>query len=138
MKRCVPRRSAFRAKIDAGGEGLARAYLNRPDTIRQAARFVPNPYSTVPGARLYRTGDRGRYLPDGQLEFRGRVDHQVKLRGFRIELGEIEVVLCRHDAVRDAIVVAREERNREKRLVAYVVGEAETSELRNYLQATIT
>ena len=106
--------------------------LNRPDLT--ATRFVPNPYSTVPGARLYRTGDRGRDWPDGQLEFRGRVDHQVKLRGFRIELGEIEAVLCRHDAVRDAIVVAREERNREKRLVAYVVGEAETSELRNYLQ----
>ncbi|HJS24293.1 MAG TPA: amino acid adenylation domain-containing protein [Pyrinomonadaceae bacterium] len=119
-------------EIYSGGEGLARAYLNRPDLT--ATRFVPNPYSTVPGARLYRTGDRGRYLPDGQLEFLGRVDQQVKLRGFRIELGEIEAVLCRHDAVRDAIVVAREERNGEKRLVAYVVGEAETSVLRNYLQ----
>jgi amino acid adenylation domain-containing protein len=119
-------------EIYAGGEGLARAYLNRPDLT--ATRFVPNPYSTVPGVRLYRTGDRGRYLPDGQLEFLGRVDQQVKLRGFRIELGEIEAVLCRHDAVRDAIVVACEERNGEKRLVAYVVGEAETSQLRNYLQ----
>jgi amino acid adenylation domain-containing protein len=118
-------------EIYSGGEGLARAYLNRPDLT--ATRFVPNPYSTVPGARLYRTGDRGRYLPDGQLEFLGRVDHQVKLRGFRIELGEIEAVLCRHDAVRDAIVVAREESNGDKRLVAYVVGDAETSELRNYL-----
>jgi amino acid adenylation domain-containing protein len=114
-------------EIYAGGEGLARAYLNRPDLT--ATRFVPNPYSTVPGARLYRTGDHGRYLPDGQLEFLGRVDQQVKLRGFRIELGEIEAVLCRHDAVRDAIVVAHEQR-----LVAYVVGEAETSQLRNYLQ----
>jgi amino acid adenylation domain-containing protein len=123
-------------EIYSGGEGLARAYLNRPDLT--AAGFVPNPYSSVPGARLYRTGDRGRYLPDGQLEFLGRVDQQVKLRGFRIELGEIEAVLCRHEAVRDAIVVAREERNREKRLVAYVVGEAPTTELpgqlRNYLQ----
>jgi amino acid adenylation domain-containing protein len=122
-------------EIYAGGGGLARAYLNRPDLT--ATRFVPNPYSTVAGARLYRTGDRGRYLPDGQLEFLGRVDQQVKLRGFRIELGEIEAVLCRHDAVRDAIVVAREERN-EQRLVAYVVGEAPTTELpsqlRNYLQ----
>jgi acyl-coenzyme A synthetase/AMP-(fatty) acid ligase/acyl carrier protein len=118
-------------EIYSGGEGLARAYLNRPDLT--ATRFVPNPYSTVPGARLYRTGDRGRYLPDGQLEFLGRVDHQVKLRGFRIELGEIEAVLCRHDAVRDAIVVAREERNGDKRLVAYIVGDVETSELRHYL-----
>ncbi|HEX5884096.1 MAG TPA: non-ribosomal peptide synthetase, partial [Pyrinomonadaceae bacterium] len=118
-------------EIYCGGQGLARVYLNRPDLT--ATRFVPNPYSTVPGARLYRTGDRGRYLPDGQLEFLGRVDQQVKLRGFRIELGEIEAVLCRHEAVRDAIVVAREERNGEKRLVAYVVGEAETSVLRNYL-----
>jgi len=118
-------------EIYAGGEGLARAYLNRPDLT--ATRFVPNPYSTVPGARLYRTGDRGRYLPDGELEFLGRVDHQVKLRGFRVEPGEIEAVLCRHDAVRDAIVVARGERNGDKRLVAYVVGDAEASELRNYL-----
>jgi amino acid adenylation domain-containing protein len=117
-------------EIYAAGEGLARAYLNRPDLT--ATRFVPNPYSAVPGARLYRTGDRGRYLPDGQLEFLGRVDQQVKLRGFRIELGEIEAVLCRHDAVRDAIVVAREEGG-DKRLVAYVVGDAETSELRKYL-----
>jgi len=119
-------------EIYSGGEGLARAYLNRPDLT--ATRFVPNPYSTIPGARLYRTGDRGRYLPDGQLEFLGRVDQQVKLRGFRIELGEIEAVLCRHDAVRDAIVVAREEKNGEKRLVAYVVSEVETAELRRYLQ----
>jgi amino acid adenylation domain-containing protein len=122
-------------EIYAGGEGLARAYLNRPALT--ATRFVPNPYSTVPGARLYRTGDRGRYLPDGQLEFFGRVDHQVKLRGFRIELGEIEAVLCRHDAVRDAIVVAREESNGDKRLVAYVVGDAETGELRNYLHEQV-
>ncbi len=118
-------------EIYAGGEGLARAYLNRPDLT--ATRFVPNPYSTVPGARLYRTGDRGRYLPDGQLEFLGRVDQQVKLRGFRIEPGEIEAVLCRHDAVRDAIVIARAEKNGEKRLIAYVVGKVETGELRRYL-----
>ena len=114
-------------EIYSGGEGLARGYLNRPDLT--ATHFVPHPYATVPGERLYRTGDRGRYLPDGQLEFLGRVDQQVKLRGFRVELGEIEAVLCRHEAVRDAIVLAREER-----LIAYVVGEVETAALRTYLQ----
>ncbi|HEX7773626.1 MAG TPA: amino acid adenylation domain-containing protein, partial [Pyrinomonadaceae bacterium] len=114
-------------ELYAAGEGLARAYLNRPDLT--ATHFVPHPYSTVPGARLYRTGDRVRYLPDGQLEFLGRVDQQVKLRGFRIELGEIEAVLCKHEAVKDAVVMVREEK-----LIAYVISEAETTELREYLQ----
>src|SRR5215213_9527912 len=118
-----------------GGAGLARAYLNRPDLT--AETFIPHRFSSAPGARLYRTGDLVRHLPDGNLDFLGRLDQQVKLRGFRIELAEIEAVLCRHAAVREAVVVVHNDGpNREKRLVAYVVGELESaaSELRNYLK----
>lgn len=74
-----------------GGDGLARGYLNRPELTTE--RFIPNPFSTEPGARMYRTGDWARYLPNGNIEFLGRIDHQVKIRGFRIELGEIEALL---------------------------------------------
>ncbi len=105
-----------------GGVGLARGYAHRPALT--AEKFVPNPYSREPGARLYRTGDLVRYLPDGAIEFLGRIDHQVKLRGFRIELGEIEAVLATHPAMREVVVLAREDTPGEKRLVAYVVPEA--------------
>jgi acyl-coenzyme A synthetase/AMP-(fatty) acid ligase len=74
-----------------------------------AQKFLPDPFSAVPGARMYRTGDRARYGPDGRIEFLGRLDHQVKIRGFRIELGEIETVLAEHPAVRQAVVLARED-----------------------------
>jgi len=106
-------------ELYVGGRGLSRGYLHRPELT--AERFIPNSFSFEPGERLYRTGDRARFLPDGDIEYLGRVDHQVKLRGLRIELGEIEAVLNRHPAARDAVVLARGDEPEEKRLIAYVV-----------------
>jgi amino acid adenylation domain-containing protein len=103
-------------ELYAGGAGMARGYRGRPDLT--AERFVPNPFA--PGERLYRTGDLARYLPDGNIEYLGRSDYQVKVRGFRIELGEIETVLNDHAAVREAVVVAREPVAGEKQIVAYL------------------
>ncbi|BDA72451.1 non-ribosomal peptide synthetase [Calothrix sp. PCC 7716] len=101
------------------GAGVARGYLNRPELTAQ--RFIPNPFSDKPGARLYKTGDNARYLPNGDIEYLGRVDDQVKIRGFRIELREIEAVLNQHPAVQQSVVITREDVPGNKRLVAYVV-----------------
>lgn len=118
-----------------GGEGVGNGYVNHPELT--AAKFLPNPFSAVPGARMYRTGDMCRYLPDGNIEFVGRIDHQVKIRGFRIELGEIESVLEQHSDIREALVIAREDTPGDKQLAAYLLGSAtplSASALRNYLR----
>ncbi|MFC1712466.1 amino acid adenylation domain-containing protein [Candidatus Poribacteria bacterium] len=121
-------------ELHIGGLGLARGYLNRPELT--AEKFVPNPFSDEPGGRLYKTGDLARYLPDGNIEFLGRMDYQVKIRGFRIELGEIESVLSEHPAVREVVVLAREDEPGDKRLAAYIVPSQATSarELRSFLK----
>ena len=103
-----------------GGHALARCYLNRPDLT--AEKFVPDPFSMRPGARIYRTGDLARFLTDGTIEYVGRFDHQIKLRGFRIELGEIEAALSRHPGVQQSVVLLREDVPGEQTLVAYFVG----------------
>jgi len=118
-----------------GGDGIAKGYLNRPELT--AEKFVSNPLSSDPAARLYRTGDLGRYLPDGRIEFFGRIDNQVKLRGFRIELGEIEAVLGAHPQIKQGVATVREDRAGDKRLVAYIAPVnarvPPASELRQYV-----
>jgi aryl carrier-like protein len=126
-------------ELFVGGTGVGRGYLNDPE--RTCDVFVPDPFSPQPGARLYKTGDLCRWRPDGTLEFLGRIDHQVKLRGFRIELGEIESVLGQHPAVREVVVLAREDPPGDKRLVAYLAAREAPlpgpSELRSHLQTKL-
>lgn len=112
-----------------GGSGLARGYVGRPDIT--AERFIPHLWSAEPGARLYRTGDRARYLLDGNLEFAGRADYQVKMRGFRIELEEIEAALKKHPGVKDALVLLRETAPGHKQLCAYIIPASSLSVLRS-------
>ncbi|ABA21233.1 Amino acid adenylation [Trichormus variabilis ATCC 29413] len=106
-------------EIYIGGDGLAREYLNRPELTQQ--KFIPNAFSSDSHSCLYKTGDKARYLSDGNIEFLGRIDHQVKIRGFRIELGEIETVLSQHPLLKESVVVVREDSPGDKRLVAYLV-----------------
>jgi amino acid adenylation domain-containing protein len=121
-----------------GGAGLARGYWQRPDLTKD--KFIPNPFSPDPAARIYQTGDLARYLPDGKIECLGRADFQVKLRGFRIELGEIESLLCQHPTIAQATVIIREDLPGDRRLVAYLVANTQSSttpipsELRQFLQ----
>jgi amino acid adenylation domain-containing protein len=125
-------------ELYVGGVGVARGYVNRPELT--AERFIPNGFSDEPGARLYKTGDLARYLPDGNIDYLGRMDHQVKIRGFRLELGEIETVLAEHPAVRQTAIITAEDRSGDKRVIAYMVPareQASVRDLRSFLKRTL-
>jgi amino acid adenylation domain-containing protein len=127
--------SGMDGEIYVGGEGLARGYLNRPELT--AEKFIANPFSSVPGARLYKTGDIGRFRSDGNIEYRGRRDHQVKIRGSRIELGEVQAALVSHPQIGESIVQLAEDRSGDKRLIAYVSASGKppsSTQLRSYLR----
>ncbi|MBW4465527.1 MAG: amino acid adenylation domain-containing protein [Pegethrix bostrychoides GSE-TBD4-15B] len=120
-------------EVYIGGDGLARGYLNHPELT--AEKFIPDPFSNQPDARLYRSGDFAVYQPDGSLKYLGRIDHQVKIRGFRIELGEIEATLNQHPEVRESVVVAREDSSGDKRLVSYIIPETSGNQRKSASQA---
>ncbi|NEP13157.1 MAG: AMP-binding protein [Symploca sp. SIO2C1] len=125
-------------ELYVGGVGVGRGYLNRPELT--AERFIANPFADSKSDRLYKTGDLARYLPDGKIEFLGRIDHQVKIRGFRIELGEIEAILASHPQVQQVVVIVREDNPGDKRLVAYVVSpdiQLTTGNLRDFLKTRL-
>ncbi|MCC5611281.1 amino acid adenylation domain-containing protein [Nostoc sp. CHAB 5834] len=126
-------------ELHIGGIGLARGYLNRPELTTE--KFIFHPFSSEVGTRLYKTGDLARFLPDGNIEFLGRIDYQVKIRGFRIELGEIEAILGQHPALTQTLVIAREDVPGDKQLVAYIVANPEQIpsqvELRRFLQGRL-
>jgi amino acid adenylation domain-containing protein len=131
---------AVAGELYIGGEGLTRGYLNRPELT--AERFIPNRFSQEEGSRLYKTGDLAKWLPNGNIEFIGRVDNQVKLRGFRIELGEIENAIIQNQLVKECVVQIKGEKAENKQLVAYVVSTANgkkqiVEELRNYLKTKL-
>ena len=123
-------------ELHIGGVGLARGYLKRPD--KTADVFVPNPFSAIPGSRLYKTGDLACYLPDGRIKLLGRLDNQLKIRGFRLETGEIETLLQQNTKIKANVVIGREDTSGDKRLVAYYVSESDpipvASELRQFLR----
>ncbi|MBD2410524.1 non-ribosomal peptide synthetase [Nostoc calcicola FACHB-389] len=125
-------------ELHIGGDGLARGYFNRPDLT--AEKFIPNPFSEK-ATRLYKTGDLARYLANGEIEYIGRIDHQVKVRGFRIELGEIEALITQHSAVREAVVVVRKDSLDSQRIVAYLVPQSQQTltvfELRSFLESKL-
>jgi amino acid adenylation domain-containing protein/thioester reductase-like protein len=123
-------------EVYIGGDGLARGYLNRPEMNQE--RFIPDPFSSNPNARLYKTGDLARYLPNGNIQFIGRVDHQVKIRGYRIELGDIEIALSEYPGVKEAAVVVREDVSSEKRLVAYITSKSSCTAIGQMLKPCAT
>ncbi|WP_292766899.1 non-ribosomal peptide synthetase, partial [Nostoc sp. NOS(2021)] len=128
-----------RGELYISGDGLARGYLNQPELT--AEKFIPNPFSDKSTARLYKTGDLARYLPNGDIEYIGRIDHQVKIRGFRIELGEIEALISQHSAVRETVIVVRLDSADSQRIVAYVVPDSKEkltiTELRRFLESKL-